>query len=84
MSTEKKSQASIDDAWERRSSFQVGPLVGDRHRAGGDARTPRSMGLGPSAANQVPVPAEQGFRLYEEHASTLAAEQPAQPCQERR
>ncbi len=30
MSTEKKSQASIDDAWERRNSFQVGPVrIGD-------------------------------------------------------
>jgi hypothetical protein len=124
----KKSQASIDDAWLRRSSFQLGPLrIGERihfvpaqdgpdarggesntqygeltldapiapggilscqsqddcHGAGGDARAPRSVRLGPFATDQIPVPTEQGLGLDEEPPATAPIKEPTQPGEHR-
>ena len=54
----------------------------DRRRAGGDARTPRSVTLRPSAPDQIPVPTEEGLGLDEEPSPTLAVEQSTQPCEQ--
>src|SRR5664280_767101 len=60
VSTEKKSQASIDEAWERRNSAQVGPLrIGDGSMSfrckmaqtlEGDRHRSISAGSGPGAS----------------------------------
>ena len=56
----------------------------DRNRASGDARSTRSVGLGPFPPDQVPVPAQQGLGLHEEPAPTPAVEQSAQPGEQGR
>jgi hypothetical protein len=51
--------------------------------AGGHARSTRTTGIGPSAPNQVPMPAKQGLGLDEEPPEAPAAKEAAQPGEQR-
>src|ERR1039458_9772897 len=54
-----------------------------RHRSGWDTRPPRTVGLSPLAADQVPVPAEQGLGLHEESTSTSSVHESTQSGDQR-
>ena len=46
--------------------------------AGGDARSPGAVGIGPSASDEVTVPTEQGLGLHEEPLSVPPIKESAQ------
>jgi hypothetical protein len=60
-----------------------GQAQNDCNGAEGNTSSAWATGVNPFAADQVPVPAEQGFGLNEESASTPRIKQPTQPGEQR-
>ena len=55
----------------------------DLDGSGGNARSPRAVGIGPATAHQVPVPAKEGVGLDEESSDVPPVKEPAQAGEQR-